>query len=126
MSRLTTAEGPPTDHANDFAEFLTEFGHGAVNRELTTQLRELVAACSETGRKGSITLRINVKADGKMTAVGCDVKSAKPAPALPGEIFFATDDGGLTREDPRQTRFPARVLDVDARAPRVVKEHDRG
>lgn len=121
MSKIATTGDVPTDHAADFAELLTEFGHGAANRKLTDSLRELVAACKETGRKGSLTIKLAVKADGKMTSVGIDVKTTKPEHALPGEIFYATDDGGLTREDPRQRSLPLKVLDVDARGPRVVK-----
>jgi len=113
MNKITKGD-VPDDHAADFSEFLTEFGFGSVNRALTASLRELVAACHETQRGGSITLKIKCKSDGKMTAIAVDLKSAKPEPALPGEIFFGTADGGLCKEDPRQTRFPSKVLDVDS------------
>jgi hypothetical protein len=119
MSR-TTAGDVPHDHAAEFAELITDFGHGAVNRSLTDSMRAVVAACVDTGRKGSLTIKIDVKPEGKTVGLSVNVKSNKPEHALPGEIFYGTEDGGLTREDPKQTRF-GKVIDVGS-GPRVVKE----
>lgn len=98
----------------DFAAFLAAFSHGSVNVAATDKMRELVAACVETGRKGSMTIKIDVSAEGKLAELGCSLKLSKPEPRLPGEVFFTAEGGELSREDPRQLRLPSKVLDAPA------------
>jgi hypothetical protein len=109
------------EEAADFADFLSGFGHGAVNRMLSKRMRELVAAARLAGSKGSITLTINVAAKGEMAGVEMKVKTNKPEMPLPSGLYFTSEEGGLTSEDPRQLKLPARVLDAGNRVPRIVK-----
>lgn len=97
----------------DFADWLQEFGHGATNKQATDRLRELVAACQETGQKGSLQLTIKVGTAGGLAELKASIKTTVPQSALPGGSYYVTKDGGLVTEDPRQAELPlAKKLDI--------------
>lgn len=100
------------DTDRDFSQFLAEFAHGSVNTKATEKLREVVAACIETGRKGAVTIKIDITADGKLASLRAHVSSKKPEAALPGQVFFTTEAGDLRDEDPRQLKLPTKVIDA--------------
>jgi hypothetical protein len=52
------------DDPPDFAAWLTQQARGKTNAELSEALRTLVAACIDTGKKGSLRLTITVAPDG--------------------------------------------------------------
>lgn len=102
---------PDGDEFN-FADFLAEFGKGATNKVASQRMREIVKACTETGRKGAITIKIEVGAAGGVAELRAKISVTKPEPQLPGGVYFATDEGGLVEEDPRQMKLPAKILDI--------------
>jgi hypothetical protein len=96
-----------------FAAVLQDIGSGKLAARLATQLAELGAAVSETGKKGSITLKIEVappkkhSMDGALIVSGVSVaKIPEGDDAAPASIFFADGSGNLTRDDPRQQQLP--------------------
>lgn len=95
----------------DFAEWLKEFGHGAVNKQLGEKLREVIIACASTGKKGGVTLKIAAASLGGIAELRASVTVTKPEPALPGGSYYTTEKGVLVSDDPRQLKLPARVLD---------------
>lgn len=113
-------QDPP--ETTDFAEFIEGFSHGSLNESASSQLRELVAACVETGNKGSLTIKISVAANGKLAELKAAIKTSKPQPALPGEVMYTTEHGNLSREDPRQMKLPAKIIDVPQNTPRIVSK----
>lgn len=120
MAQRDASSVNDNDEEPRFSDFLKEHAHGAVDRRITERLRELVVACNETGSKGAIAIKIAVGAKGGMAQVEISVKTNKPEGALPGGIYFATDDGVLVDEDPRQTKIafksidkPSRVIDIE-------------
>lgn len=67
---------------------------------------ELVGAVSQHQKAGTLTLKISIKPStaGAM-AVKADVSISKPK-GLPAEsLLWATPDGNLVAEDPRQTKL---------------------
>lgn len=120
LSKGTQMTDIQTTEERDFSQVLADFAHGSVNTQATAKLREVVAACTETGRKGSVTLKIDISSDGKLAEVRAHITSKKPEAALPGGVFFTTEDGELRDEDPRQLKLPTKVLDVSSRAPKIV------
>lgn len=97
----------------DFSTFLSEFGHGATNRVASERLQEIVQACAQTGRKGKLTVTIEVGAAGGIAELRAKISVTKPEPALPGGTYFATDTGSLVEEDPRQLKLPVgRVIET--------------
>jgi len=103
------------DQPRDFAVTLLEIGGGRLHTRLSEQLAEITKAVSETGKKGVLTLKIEVKplpkADSKTLVVTGSSASKAPEPddASPTSVFFADDDGSLSRSDPRQLQLPLRM-----------------
>lgn len=89
-----------------FADFLQQQSGGTLHAELSDQLHNLIQAVQETGKGGSILLKVEVKpiagTNGKTLTVTDSVAVKAPKVERPKSIFFVTDDGNLTRNDPRQ------------------------
>lgn len=97
----------------DFALWLQEFGHGAANRQASEQLCQLIKACRETGKAGSLQITIKAGAADQLAELKASIKTTMPQPSLPGGSYYVTADGALVTEDPRQLNLPApRVLDL--------------
>lgn len=79
---------------------------------------ELINAVASHQRGGTLTLKIAVKPStaGAM-AVKADVNITKPKGLPPESLLWATPEGNLIGEDPRQTK-----LDLKAVAPEPVRE----
>lgn len=107
----TDAPAPDTpadkdDTPRDFAVFLMEHARGRSHDELSAALRALVLAVSETGKPGSLTYSVKIKPQAKVEGavlIADSIKSSLPEFDRPESIFFATDQGDLTRTDPRQS-----------------------
>lgn len=96
-----------------FAEFLMSHRRGELIAEANDLMDELLEAVVRTGSKGSITLKIPVemnKAGQIEITPAIDMK--KPRRALSAGIYYATEDGHLTRRDPSQTDW---VDDLESR-----------
>jgi hypothetical protein len=87
-----------------FAQFLQEARKGGLHTELSDELAALVQSCIETGKKGKLALTVTVE-DGTVSIVD-DVKVTTPKPDARPSIFFADDDGNLSRTNPRQVELP--------------------
>lgn len=100
------------DDPREFASVLLEIGKGTLHARLSEQLAEICAAVTETGKKGQLTLKIDVKpmpkADRNILVVtGASVaKTPEADEASPTSVFFADDTGNLSRNDPRQLALP--------------------
>ena len=90
-------------HELNFLEFLQRGGRGELLADGDAKLSELVEAIQATGGNGSMTLKISLKPNkaGQIEIIP-DLTIKKPAKALGTGIYFATDDGRLTRRDPHQ------------------------
>lgn len=76
---------------------------GELGTELTTKLRDLTKRCEDTGRAGSITLTLKLKpGNGGQIEVVDDVKVTQPKEEKGTTLMFATTEGFLQRNDPRQ------------------------
>ena len=103
---LPPHEGPTI---RPFLSFLQEYQRGELHDELSTALNELVTAVQGVGKKGSLTLQIEVQLAGKrrnQVFVKADVKSKLPEADREESIFFVDRDGNLTRQDPEQLELP--------------------
>jgi hypothetical protein len=87
-----------------FSTFLLQHAKGRTHEELSKALQEVVLAARETGKTGSITLKLNIKciADADAFEVTDTVSVKVPTGARPKSLWFATDDGELTRDNPHQ------------------------
>ncbi|WP_432846015.1 hypothetical protein ACQPXB_36080 [Amycolatopsis sp. CA-161197] len=101
MSNETSTQDK--DAPKPFGTFLLQHAKGRTHDELSQALQDVVLACRETGKAGSITLKLTVKALDDQAFEVVDAISIKaPQGARPKSIWFATDDGELTRDNPHQ------------------------
>ena len=91
------------DHSLNFLEFLQTFRRGDLLREGDEQLRRVIDAIANTGGDGCITITLPFKTN-KAGQIECTPKVTAKAPQRPmgTGIYFADDDGRLSRRDPRQ------------------------
>ena len=113
------------DQVKPFGQFLHEQRNGALHDDLSRSLVELVQACVETGKKGSLTLKVIVSPndDEETLQVVDDVVVKAPKHTTKPALFFFDKDGNLLRRDPRQAELPLReVAGGKADQPRDLKE----
>lgn len=140
----TTGEIPPKgsteseaeiDEAavRSFATLLHEMRYGQCAVDASEQLAQVIAAVTETGKSGSISITFKFKPAGKAAAdrrtlqVSDEIKVNLPAPEAESNLFYATASHGLSREDPRQQKFSLREVPPKAEvregpAPAPVRE----
>ena len=101
-------------HVRPFAEFLHEQRGGAAAVEVSERFNELVAAVMEHGKGGELILKIAVKPAGKgagnVVTVTDTCTTKLPEADRPTAIFFADDDGNLSRSNPNQPELPLRAV----------------
>lgn len=94
---------PRNPHELNFLEFLQTFRRGDLLAEGDAKLTELVEAIQRTGNGGSFTLKLGFKVNkAGQIEITPDVKLSKPNRALGVGVFYATEDGRLSRRDPQQ------------------------
>lgn len=94
---------------SDFINTLMEMRGGEVAMDCNRKLHELISAVLEAGKGGELALRVKV-APSKFGMGGAvlevqvehDCKVKKPELSLGKSLFFVSQDGTLTRDDPRQ------------------------
>lgn len=95
-----------------FAAALAQIGNGEAAARASRLLNELVTAVVATGKKGTLTIKIDVAPFKKRTTtLDVTATSALNAPkgdddAVSGIFFHA--DGNLRRDDPTQLTLPLR------------------
>lgn len=95
-----------------FAAFLQEQREGVTHSELSEGLSDLVAACIEHGKGGTLTYKVSIKPnkDGVTVFVTDAITVKAPVGERSAALFFADDDGNLSRKDPRQQELPLREV----------------
>ena len=107
-------------NTNGFVEAVAEIRNGATLIDLEASLVELVRAVRETGRGGSLvyTLAIKPAAGGRNAGdafvVSDEVRLRAPELERGSTVFFASRDGLLQRESPRQPQLAGLKVAADA------------
>lgn len=86
-------------------DVLSQIRGGAALIDANKELREVVMAVKSTGKKGSITLKIDIepdKTDDTVVTFQPDVTKKVPKKAYAKGLFYVSDNGDVSREDPRQ------------------------
>lgn len=95
--------------AKRFTDVLQDIRGGDVIHELTDQLRDVVTRVADTGRPGEIILKLKVKpaskGAGATLIIEDDIKVKLPVHEKGTTILYATKDGDLQRNDPRQPQL---------------------
>jgi hypothetical protein len=86
-----------------FTDTLNALRFGTLTDDLTKALHELTQKCGDTGKPGEIKLTIKLKpGSGGQMEVYDDITVKAPKEQKGSSIMFATVEGNLQREDPRQ------------------------
>jgi hypothetical protein len=107
-----------------FADVLADLGRGQVADEVSVALADLVTGVTATGKKGTLTLKIDVepfKGGGNMIRLAARVDTRAPQGEPLAAVFYADDAGSLHRNDPNQEMLPLREVahaDADLRGAR--------
>lgn len=137
MAKVDTETGEILDSDGDgtdspktlFATFIQNQRDGLLHSELTEELADLVQACLDLNKAGSLTLKIAVEPSGKNQAtifIKDEVKVKKPEDR-PKSLFFSDGHGNVSRRDPNQISFDQGLKEVPKPgAPRDIppKEKD--
>lgn len=113
MTEEHTADTDLEEQVTPFAVFLQDYGQGRLHARLTDGLNELVAAVRDTGSKGSLTLKIDVKPiDGARTqvAVVAEVVPKVPRSRVAPATYFIDAAANLRLDDPNQLTLPLREV----------------
>jgi hypothetical protein len=65
----------------------------------------------QSGKAGKLTLSLAIKPAAKrsdMVLIAASIGKKLPEPDRPESLFYATEDGGLSRHDPNQPELPFR------------------
>lgn len=101
------------DQVRPFAAFLHDQRGGVLHSELSEALAEISQAVMEHNKGGKLTLEITVKPAGTAEHtlfVGDKITSKIPEADKPTSMFFADEQGNLSRRDPRQAELPLREV----------------
>lgn len=99
-----------------FTEYLGMMERGGLNAELGGELKGLLDAIKATGKKGKLTLTLDIEPIGKgeveTVKVGTAIKVTAPDPARQPTIFFLDDELNLSRSDPRQSDIEDKLRSI--------------
>lgn len=106
----------PKPEELNFLEFLQTFRRGELLAEADDLLQQLISAIHTTGGNGTLTVKLPFKMN-KAGQIECQpaVEAKKPRRQIGTGIYYATDDGALTRRDPNQ---PDLVDEIERRRSR--------
>lgn len=100
-------------------DVLSTMRNGAADRAMSELLAQVALAVQQTGKKGSVTLKLDVgklKGGDTELEIKASLKSSLPHEDIPVGIYYSDDKGVLTRNDPRQ----ATMFDADTPNGRVM------
>lgn len=111
MTEQSTQDTERQPNTADFVAFLAALDKGRVSSELSGELQKLVAAVENTGRGGTLTLKVAVKPAGGRSNedgavfVGAEISLKAPKLTRDASIFFADADHNLVRHNPNQNEL---------------------
>ena len=118
-----------TATAQDVLDLLVGLRQGAALEEYAESVSELLEAVRKTGKGGSIQFTLKVAPISAADSVTLTIDDALTlkAPKLPAgsTVMYRTEDGRLSRRDPRQPELPG-LREVSREAPAEVREIANG
>lgn len=91
----------------------SELRRGGALVDLDEAMAAVVKAVVATGKVGRVTLNLDIRQLGKGGALTVtDTISTKvPKLPVPDTVFFATEEGELVKEDPKQIKMDLRAVE---------------
>lgn len=104
------------------ADVLRQLAGGSAYDEANAMLAEIVDAVKDTRKVGELTIKLKISPNGDGSVkIHEDVKAKVPALSRGDTIFFVTEGGLLSRNDPRQPELPMRVVTTQRQEPKAVE-----
>ena len=102
------APGKDEPQPRPFTQILHDQRKGKLHEEITEQLAELVVACVETQKKGSMALKLTVVPgkDGVTVMLLDELNVKTPQHDKEAGLYFPNAAGGLGRRHPDQAQLP--------------------
>lgn len=101
-----------------FPLLIADLNDGSTAAGLTANIHELLAAVQNSGRSGSLTLKLKISPATKGSSGGVDKvtivaekKLELPKPDAPVDFFWLTDEAELSRKHPRQNELELRHVE---------------
>lgn len=111
--------------ARSFADILRDLDGGQTYEALGLGMVDAVQAVVATGKSATITLTLNIAANGPGSVTIADtVKTKLPEAPKAKTMFFATESGNIDRNDPRREGITLRTVDdprTNTEAPREIE-----
>jgi len=105
----------PRAQTKPFAQFLQEMNKGRLHADLSDELADLIGAVVEHGKKGTLTLKLDVKPQGdEAVAVAVTYGARPPQPPANPSIFFADASGQVSRQRLNQPELPLHEINGGA------------
>jgi hypothetical protein len=106
-----------------FNDTLVQLRFGELHEELTDAMNELVSTVDKTQKGGKLVLTLTLKpGKGGQIELVDDLKVTLPKQEKGSSIMFATPEGNLQREDPRQRSFEGiRSVDQEIKERRAAQ-----
>lgn len=105
-------------------EQIGEINRGLLDEELGMAIKEVTAAVLRHGKKGTVTMKLEISAhnfDMGSVKILHDVKAVLPKEKREGGILFATPSGKLTPNDPAQISLELKTVAADEPKLKVAK-----
>lgn len=98
-----------SNHRPDlFMSTLNSMDYGVTPEELSDELAEVVQAVRDTGKQGTVTLKLTIKPESisnGQVSITPEVKANAPQMPRDKALMYFTPDNNLQREDPRQKKL---------------------
>lgn len=94
-------------------QIMADYNDGKFVEELTETLHNLIGDCTSTGKKGKLSITIELKpAKGATPALNLSMDYTDKSPDFdrPSEYMFVTENFDLTRENPKQRKLELREV----------------
>ena len=98
--------------ARPITDTIRHIGFGSFIDEASDELNKVVSAVEETGKQGSVTLKISVKKATRSGAMHIAGNVTSKLPDMPHEaMMFPTPEGNLVTNDPNQENLDLKVAE---------------
>lgn len=113
---------PQSDEGAGLVLALSTMAQGEASAEMDALLVEAVKAVQCTGKKASLTLKIELAVGGEgKVIVRYDASSKLPKTPKLDSVFFVSESGGLQVDDPKNPMLPEIRESMQAEAARFGK-----
>lgn len=99
---------------NTYMDAMRLLRGGAFAVECNQALADMIRGVEETGKPGKLTVTLDVKKHGAAVSVLAKVTDKTPEPAVDPELFYATVEGNLSLNNPKQRDLDLQVVEHGA------------